>query len=126
VPLTEREKQILDEIEKNLSDEDPGFATGIRKPWSHKVRQVKSGVMVFLLGLALLLGFFFTQNVIIGVAAFAAMVGGIVLMSTATGDIARDHVRLHKDSVTDGIAQKLDEKASAWQRRFRSRYKKRP
>src|SRR5688572_4943797 len=87
VPLTDREKQILDDIEKNLSVEDPRFARGIRQPWSHKLRQVKIGLAVFLMGLALLMGFFATQNVFIGVAAFAAMVGGIVLMSTATGDI---------------------------------------
>jgi hypothetical protein len=126
VPLTEREKQILDEIEKNLSNEDPGFAQGIRKPWSSKVRLVKVGIVVFMMGLALLLGFFATQIVAIGVVAFAAMVGGIVLMSTATGDIARDHVRLHKDSVVDRVTRSVDSKVESWQQRFRSRYKKRP
>lgn len=126
MPLTEREKQILEDIEKNLSSEDPGFARDIRQPWSHKLRQVKVGLGVFLLGLALLLGFFATQHVIVGVLAFSAMVGGIFLMSTATGDMARDQVRLHKDPVKDRITGAVDSKVSSWQERFRSRYRKRP
>lgn len=126
VPLTDREKRILEDIEKNLSAEDPRFARGIRQPWSHKLRQVKVGLAVFLLGLGLLLGFFATQHVVIGVLAFSAMVGGIVLMSTATGDIARDQVRLHKDPVKDRITGAVDSKVTSWQERFRSRYRKRP
>lgn len=126
MPLTDREKRILEDIEKNLSAEDPRFARGIRQPWSHKLRQVKVGLAVFLLGLGLLLGFFATQHVVIGVLAFSAMVGGIVLMSTATGDIARDQVRLHKDPVKDRITGAVDSKVTSWQERFRSRYRKRP
>ena len=126
MPLTDREKQILEDIERNLATEDPGFAHGIRKPWSHKLRQVKVGLAVFLVGLALLLGFFATQNVLVGVIAFAAMVGGIVLMSTATGDIARDQVRLHKDPARDRVVDTVTSKLDSWQEKFRSRYKKRP
>lgn len=124
--LTEREKQILRDIEKNLYSEDPTFARGIRQPWWHKVRQVKFGGLLFVVGLALLLGFFMTQNVILGVLSFAAMVGGIVAMSTATGDIARDQIRMHKDAMTDRVAGNVRSRVISWQDKFRSRYKKRP
>lgn len=124
--LTDREKQILEAIEKDLSMEDPSFARNIRQPWSQKLKQVKVGLGVFVLGLTLLLGFFATQSIVVGVLAFGAMVGGIVLMMTATGEIARDQVRLHKDSVTDRITGSVDSKLDSWQQRFRSRYKKRP
>ncbi len=126
MPLTDREKQILDDIEKNLSAEDPRFARGIRQPWSSKVRQVKVGLGLFVVGLALLLGFFATQVVLVGVIAFAGMVGGIILMSTATGDIAREQVRLHADPVKDRISGSVASKLGGWQEKFRSRYKKRP
>jgi uncharacterized membrane protein len=126
VPLTEREKQILQDIEANLYTEDPGFARGIRQPWWHKVRQVKFGAALFVVGLALLMGFFVTQNVIVGVFAFMAMVGGIVLMSTATGDIARDQIRMHKDAVADRVTDNVRTRVTSWQDKFRSRYKKRP
>ncbi|MEA2453427.1 MAG: hypothetical protein QOG04_2137 [Actinomycetota bacterium] len=126
MPLTEREKQILQDIEANLYTEDPGFARGIRQPWWHKVRQVKFGAALFVVGLALLMGFFVTQNVIVGVFAFMAMVGGIVLMSTATGDIARDQIRMHKDAVADRVTDNVRTRVTSWQDKFRSRYKKRP
>jgi hypothetical protein len=125
VPLTEREKQILQDIEDNLNNEDPGFTRGIRQPWWHKIRQVKFGAAVFVVGLMLLLGFFATQIIVIGVLAFAAMVGGIVLMSTATGDIARDQIRMHSQKLTDRVAGSVRGTAESWQEKFRSRYKKR-
>lgn len=126
MPLSEREKQILQEIENNLYSEDPGFARDIRQPWWHKVRQVKFGAVLFLVGLALLLGFFLTRSVLVGALAFSAMVGGIVLMSTATGDIARDQIRLHKAPMTDRVTTSLRSRWKSWEEKFRSRYKKRP
>lgn len=113
-------------MEANLYTEDPGFARGIRQPWWHKVRQVKLGGALFVVGLALLMGFFATQVVVVGVLAFAAMVGGIVLMSTATGDIARDQIRIHKDAVADRVTSGVVSRVTSWQDKFRSRYKKRP
>lgn len=126
MPLTEREKQILEDIEKNLYTEDPGFARDIRQPWWHKVRQVKFGAGLFLVGLALLLGFFVTRSVIVGVLAFSAMVGGIMLMSTATGDIARDQIRMHQLTMSDRLTGSLRSRWTSWEQKFRSRYKKRP
>ena len=126
MPLSEREKQILEDIEKNLYTEDPGFARDIRQPWWHKVRQVKMGALLFVVGLALLLGFFATQSVIVGVLAFSAMVGGIVLMSMATGDIARDQIRMQKATMSDRLAGSLRSRWDSWEQKFRSRYKKRP
>jgi hypothetical protein len=126
VPLSEREKQILDDIEKNLYSEDPAFARDIRQPWWHKVRQVKFGAVVFVVGLALLVGFFLTRSVVIGAVAFSSMVGGIVLMSTASGDIARDQMRMHKVTMGDRLTGSFRTRWAAWDERFRSRYKKRP
>jgi hypothetical protein len=125
VPLTEREKQILQEIEANLYTEDPSFARDIKHPWWHKLRQVKFGAAMFVVGLALLMGFFVTQHVIIGVVAFAAMVTGIVLMSTATGDIARDQIRMHKDSVSDRVTGSISSNLDRWEKKLKERYKKR-
>ncbi len=125
MPLTEREKQILEDIEKNLYTEDPSFARDIKHPWWHKLRQVKIGALMFVVGLALLMGFFVTQHVIIGVLAFAAMVCGIVLMSTATGDIARDQIRMHKDDLSDRVTGSISSRFERWEKRLKERYKKR-
>lgn len=125
MPLTEREKQILEDIEKNLYTEDPSFARDIKHPWWHKLRQVKFGALLFFVGLALLLGFFVTQLVLVGVLAFAAMVCGIVLMSTATGDIARDQIRMHRDSLGDQITGSVRSTFDRWEKKLKERYKKR-
>lgn len=125
VPLTEREKQILQEIEKNLYSEDPSFARDIKHPWWHKFRQVKMGGGLFVVGLALLVGFFVTRHVIVGVLAFGAMVCGIVLMSTATGDIARDQIRMHKDTLADRVSNSVRSRLEGWEKKLKERYKKR-
>lgn len=126
MPLSEREKQILEDIEKNLYSEDPGFARGIRKPWWQKVRQVKFGAGLFVVGLAMLMGFFATRAIVLGVLAFAAMVGGIFLMSTATGDIARDQIRIRKGPIGERVTGEARSRWASWEKRLRSRYKKRP
>lgn len=81
MPLSEREQRILEEIEKGLVQEDPSLAREIRRdaPSMKDKRTVKAGAAVFLLGFAILIGFFFSGHVLVGVAAFGAMVGGIVL-----------------------------------------------
>lgn len=126
MPLTEREKQILDEIEANLHSEDPSFARGIKQPWWHNVRRVKLGGVLFAMGLiTLLLGFAFNDwLVLMGVAAFVMMVMGIVLMSGATHDIARDRFRMHKVTTAEPIARSIRSKLASWDEKLRDRYRR--
>ena len=131
MPLTEREKRILEEIEQNLNSEDPAFARDIRQPWWQKLRQVKLGGGLFAAGLAsLLLGFLFNDRLgWFGVAAFGMMVLGVVLMSGATHDIARDQVRIHridKDGVAERVSRTIAGKVEHWEKKLRARYKRRP
>ena len=42
-------------------------------------RRVKLGVLIFILGLFGLIAFFITSLLLVGLAAFAAMVGGLVM-----------------------------------------------
>lgn len=79
MPLSDHEQRILDEIEKNLLQEDPGFAKKDRTP-GDKRRQARAGALSFGAGFVGLLLFFSTSLVIVGVVAFATMVLGIVLV----------------------------------------------
>ena len=126
MPLTEREKQILDEIEANLHSEDPSFTRGINQPWWRNVRRVKLGAVLAGVGLiTLFLGFAFNDwLVLLGVAAFVLMVLGIVLMSGATHDIARDRLRMHKVTTADPIANSVRSKLASWDERLRDRYRR--
>lgn len=83
MPLSDHEQKILEEIEKSLYQEDPKFARDVkrRSPQMGERRRVKLGVLLFLVGFGILIGFFVTSNIVIGVIAFGAMVGGIVLIA---------------------------------------------
>jgi Flp pilus assembly protein TadB len=85
VPLSDHEQRILDEIEKNLLQEDPGFARKDRVAAGNGRRNVRLGVFCFVVGILGLFVFFSTQSVVVGVMAFAAMVLGIVLVVRSIG-----------------------------------------
>jgi hypothetical protein len=90
VPLSDREQQILQEIEKNLRQEDPSFASqvGLREPSTGQMGRLKLGVFLFIIGLGLLVGFFVTSILLVGVGAFGSMVAGLVLAADALRRLA--------------------------------------
>jgi hypothetical protein len=81
VPLSDHEQRMLDEIEKNLLQEDPGFARRDPVSAADRRKRARLGVFSFIAGVAGLLLFFSTSLVVFGVLAFAAMVLGIVLLA---------------------------------------------
>ena len=87
MPLSEREQQILAEMEKDLYEEGRGPARGgVRtepRTATPRIHVLKLGTFVFIIGIAALIAFFVSQLVIVGVVAFGAMVGGIVLVGAA-------------------------------------------
>jgi hypothetical protein len=123
VPLSEREQRILEEIERNLYQEDPKFAHQVRRrvPRMTEARRAKLGVLLFLAGFALLIGFFVSGgNVALGVIAFGAMVGGIVLLAGSVRDITNGRgfgMSGRRDRLTSTIQQ--------WEERFKRRYRRR-
>ncbi|HZK51966.1 MAG TPA: DUF3040 domain-containing protein [Actinomycetota bacterium] len=82
MPLSDREQRILEEIEKNLYEEDPRFARATRRatPRFDRSKRARLGGLLFVIGLGTLLVFFVTQLVVVGVLAFGGMVAGIVLV----------------------------------------------
>jgi hypothetical protein len=82
VPLSEHEQQILAEIEKRLAEDDPKFVQQARSR-SDPIARAKLGIGFFLAGFVTLIGFLLSSRVAVGVVAFAAMVGGLVLIGGA-------------------------------------------
>jgi hypothetical protein len=116
VPLSDHEQRILDEIEKNLSREDPRLARDARSvPKLTPSSRLKLGAVLFAVGFAALLAFFLSQHLVVGVLAFAAMVGGIVLAAGSFGGIAAGG-RSRKEGMT-----RLFED---WEERIRRRTKR--
>lgn len=125
MPLTEREKQILDEIEENLYSEDPRFARQIRQPWWKKLRQAKVGAALLLGGILCLVAGFVANDLllILGLTAFVLMLVGIVLISSATSEIAKEQVASRRSQVSDSSGS-VSARLTAWQEKARDRYRK--
>ena len=120
-PLSEHEQKILEEIERGLYQEDPSFAREVRKsaPRMAEKRRVKLGGVLFVLGFALLIGFFVTGAVLIGVVAFGAMVGGIVLIAGSfRGSVSPRRPTGPK------ISQRVTDTVHDWEEKLRQRYKR--
>lgn len=120
VPLSDHEQRILDEIEKNLYQEDPSFARQVKRKGEAEDdrRKAKLGGAVFALGFLGLLGFFYSGMVVIGVLAFAGMVLGIVLIAGSIRGLASSSTDV--TSPTDRISRAFTD----WEKRVRERYKK--
>lgn len=77
MPLSEREQQILEDIEKHLQEQDPKFAQEVStKRVPAAFSNIKVGLALFAIGFIGLIGFFVTAEVAVGVLAFALMLGG--------------------------------------------------
>jgi hypothetical protein len=121
VPLSEREQRILEEIEKDLYKEDPTFARAVRTrtPRMDELRRVRWGALLFILGLGILMAFFVTQSLVVGVAAFVAMVGGIVMIAGALRGLASAG-----DADGPNRRQRMSRALGDWEERIRQRYKR--
>jgi uncharacterized membrane protein YdfJ with MMPL/SSD domain len=88
MPLSDHEQRILDEIAKQLAEDDPRFAENVRKatPRSHALRRLRVAALGVVAGLALLVtGLFFgleNSSVTVGFG-FAGFV--VMLLSVLTG-----------------------------------------
>jgi Protein of unknown function (DUF3040) len=114
VPLSDREQKILEEIERNLYEEDPRLARDATRLDGSS--RFKLGALLFVVGLAILVGFFFSGLVLVGVVAFGAMVGGILLIAGSAKDIA---------SSSRAGREQVSQRFSDWEQRLREKYKKR-
>lgn len=117
MPLSEREQRILEEIEKNLHQEDPSLGRATRRgPHLDRVKRIKLGGLLVVAGFALLFAFFVSGSVTLGVLAFVAMVGGIVLVAGSIREPAADRSTIRIDR-----RDRLIGALRAWEERVRKR-----
>ena len=116
MPLSEREQQILDELERDLH---PGGGRPARKPSGagERFRGLKLGIVVFVAGMLLLVWFFASGLLVAGVASFACMVGGIVMGASSV----RTELGNQDGSAGERIARKIGTWDDALRRRYRDR-----
>ena len=119
MPLSEREQRILEEIEQSLYKEDPSLARKRRSALS-RTGKMRLGVALVLVGFGLLFAFFISGSLFLGVLAFGAMVGGIVLVAGSTRSGGRGQM-----PVANGPRDRLFDALHSWEERVRRRYKRR-
>lgn len=121
MPLSEQEQKILEEIERGLYQEDPSFARDVRKraPRMAERRRAKTGAGMFVAGFCLLISFFVTGLVLVGVAAFGAMVAGIVLIAGSVKGLVSP-----RRPTGPKISQRFTDKVHDWEEKLRQRYKR--
>ncbi|MDP9233491.1 MAG: DUF3040 domain-containing protein [Actinomycetota bacterium] len=121
MPLSDSEQRILEEIEKNLYADDPAFARGVKRkaPRFAEFHRLRLGVLTLVAGCGLLLWFFFSPNLILGVLAFAAMVAGIVFAMRSLWGLAITGRRRRP-----GLKERTSSTVRQWEERFRNRYKR--
>lgn len=90
MPLSEHEQRILAEIERRLSEDDPGFVERARKTTStdHRLRRLRWSVIGFVVGFVALLGL--TFNIALGFGGFALMMVSVVTGATALRGLATE------------------------------------
>ncbi len=84
MPLDEREQRILEEIEAQFYQEDPGFAQAVRDTSLDRIagRRIRWAILGAAAGLVLML-VFFTRNIYIAFGGFILMVGSVAWIVTA-------------------------------------------
>ena len=83
MPLSEYERKMLEELEAQLADEDPSFADTLKPeppaavaPMRLSIRHLVLGLLVAVLGIAILVGGITVEIVLIGVLGVVVMFGG--------------------------------------------------
>ncbi|HEU5002847.1 MAG TPA: DUF3040 domain-containing protein [Actinomycetota bacterium] len=81
MPLSEHEQKILEEIERQLYEQDPKFARTVasRARKGQSAHSLRRGIILFVLGFAALFGFFIDPTLWLGVPSFLLMLLGATL-----------------------------------------------
>lgn len=84
MPLSDREQQLLQQMERALIEEDPRFATSMRggPRQARNRRRLAIGIGGVLVGLGVILLGVTTKVVVVGALGFALMVGAVIYAMT--------------------------------------------
>ena len=81
VPLSEHEQRLLEQIERALVDDDPKFASSVRSGdrRGKARRKLQLGFLLFVIGMAALIGGAVIPSVPLGALGFLVAFGGLAL-----------------------------------------------
>ncbi|NUP57946.1 MAG: DUF3040 domain-containing protein [Pseudarthrobacter sp.] len=117
MPLSEHEQKLLEQLEKQLHEDDPKFANSMGsdpgRSWS--TRHVVIGVLCALAGVFLLLIGVTLQNIFVGVLGFVVMGGGVYFATMRSSGGRRGKGRgpksgKQRSSFMSGLEERWDER----------------
>ena len=118
MPLSEHEQKLLEQLEKQLHEDDPKFASSMGsvpgRSWS--TRHLVIGVLATLAGVLLLLVGVSMQNIFVGVLGFVVMGAGVyfaTMRSSAVGKALATGGRKQgkpRSSFMSNLEQRWDER----------------
>lgn len=79
--LSERERKLLEELERGLMEEDSSFAAKVERVGNPAVRVI-GGALLAVIGLGVLLTGVFVQFAPVGVLGFLVMLAGLVVATS--------------------------------------------
>lgn len=99
MPLSDREQQILQEIEDQLYEQDPEFARGVSSTTLqvHLLRNIRRGLAAFFVGLGVLVFFFFRPAIYIGVTGFLVMLAAATYTYDNLRKIGSEQLRVLRE-----------------------------
>jgi hypothetical protein len=115
MPLSEREQQILDQLEKDLHGDGASSSTSAPSK-DERFGGLKVGIVLFVAGIMLLVWFFVSGLIIVGVASFASMVAGMVLGASS----------IRSEMASGGSpGERVARAVGGWEETLRRRYRDR-
>lgn len=81
--LSEREQQLLDELERGLYASDSSLAHKLGKPGARSPKRIIAGAALAVIGLSLLVVAVILQFALFGVAGFLVMLAGLILATSS-------------------------------------------
>jgi len=122
VPLSEHEQKLLEQIERELINDDPKFASTVRSA-DGRVRARRKlvwSILLGILGLGMLIGGAVTSSIWLGVLGFCVMFGGAAIAVLNAG--AATSKASSSGSSPGKPSQRGNPVKSKLEERFRRRY----
>ncbi|MFB3738711.1 MAG: DUF3040 domain-containing protein [Candidatus Velamenicoccus archaeovorus] len=98
MPLSEHEQHILEEIERNLAEEDPRLVEAVSRTslYTHLARRIRWASVAFLLGFVMLM--LFPVSLWVAIGGFGVMLVSALLVYRYLKQLGKDQVRAIQQS----------------------------
>jgi hypothetical protein len=110
VPLSDRERKLLAEMEQALSADDPRLSSTLTGTRTFPGRtRVLTGVGALLSGLAIILGGLISQMVPVGIFGFVIALIGLITVLSALAGVGKG-VKMARDKKSSGLRSRLEQR----------------